>query len=166
VTDDPIAAALHAEAEEARTEIRAAGIVCPSCGVNMADLPQDHKLVLDSPQDQPAYVKCADGERVSLRDADYEAVRAAMNVGLVDEFRASIPDLTQPARLIYPTYPSSTSRRRYTAEDALEGMLAVLEAPRYSPYFGTRPPPPPLPSRCYQSEYGFTVHIRGACECG
>ena len=23
----------------------------------------------------------------------------------------------------------------------------------------------PLPSRCYQSEYGFTVHIKGACEC-
>jgi hypothetical protein len=56
-------------------------------------------------------------------------------------------------------------RRRYTVEDAAEAILAAESAPRYSPYFGTRPPVPPLPSRCYQSEYGFTVHIRGACEC-
>jgi hypothetical protein len=56
-------------------------------------------------------------------------------------------------------------RKRYTIEDAAEAMLAAALAPRYSPYFGTRPPPPPLPSRCYQCEYGFTVHIRGACRC-
>jgi hypothetical protein len=56
---------------------------------------------------------------------------------------------------------------RYTVQDSVNAMLAAALAPRYSPYFGTRPDPwpPPLPSRCYQSEYGFTVHIRGACEC-
>ena len=31
---DAVAAALHAEAEQAREEIRAAGIACPSCGKN------------------------------------------------------------------------------------------------------------------------------------
>ena len=57
--------------------------------------------------------------------------------------------------------------KRYTIADAADAMLAAALAPRYSPYFGTHPEPwpPPLPSRCYQSEYGFMVHIRGACRC-
>ena len=41
---DPIGDALHSDAEAARAEIREAGIVCPSCGVNMADLPYEHSL--------------------------------------------------------------------------------------------------------------------------
>jgi hypothetical protein len=58
-----------------------------------------------------------------------------------------------------------TPSGRYTIEDAANAMLAFANATRYSPYFGSRPPAPPLPSRCYQSEYGFTVHVRGACHC-
>ena len=95
---DAVAAALHAEAEEARAEMRAAGIACPSCGVNMADLPEGHQLAMES---MPAgQVQCADGRRVLIASVDM--FRAAANVGLYDEMRNNIWDLDQPARLIYP----------------------------------------------------------------
>jgi hypothetical protein len=94
---DAVAAALHAEAEQARTEIRAAGIVCPSCGVNMADLPQDHKLVLDhggvdwvKAVKRPPSARCASGELVRLDDASFETWQAAANVSLHDDYRARV----------------------------------------------------------------------------
>jgi hypothetical protein len=94
VTSDPIGAALAAEAEEARAEIRAAGLICPSCGVNMADLPKDHRLVLTS-EPHPdlhdgllaAYAQCADGERASLLNAPFEVIQSAANIALMDDFR-------------------------------------------------------------------------------
>jgi hypothetical protein len=92
---DAVAAALHAEAEEARAEIRAAGIVCPSCGVNMADLPDSHRLVLDPggidwerAVKRPPSALCASGELVSLDGASFETWQAAANVSLYDDFRA------------------------------------------------------------------------------
>ena len=93
---DAVAAALHAEAEEAREEIRAAGIACPSCGVNMADLPGDHKLVLDHggvdwerAVKRPPSALCGSGELVSLEGGtSFETWQAAANVSLYDDFRA------------------------------------------------------------------------------
>lgn len=35
----------------------------------------------------------------------------------------------------------------------------------YSRLFGGIFPEPVIPAACYQSEYGFDVHIRGACRC-
>jgi hypothetical protein len=95
MTDDPIGAALHAEAEDARAEMRATGIACPSCGVNMADLPHDHKLVLDTggvdwerAVKRPPSALCGSGTLVSLDDASFETWQAAANVSLYDDFRA------------------------------------------------------------------------------
>jgi hypothetical protein len=91
---DPIGAAIHAEAEEARAEIRAEGILCPSCGVNMADLPPRHHLAFrnephpDLPKGLlPAYAECRDGQRVCLLDAPFDAVKAAANISLSDTHR-------------------------------------------------------------------------------
>ena len=92
---DAVPAALHAEAEEAREEIRAAGIACPSCGVNMADLPGDHKFVLDHggidwerAVKRPPSAQCGSGGLVSLEGASFETWQAAANVSLYDDFRA------------------------------------------------------------------------------
>ena len=92
---DPIGAALHAEAEDARGEMRAAGIACPSCGVNMAGLPQHHKLVLDHggvdwerAVKRPPSAQCGSGGLVSLEGASFETWQAAANVSLYDDFRA------------------------------------------------------------------------------
>ena len=88
---DAVAAALHAEAEEARAEMRAAGIACPSCGVNMADLPEGHLLTLthgrqheDAPIEAPT-AKCEYGPLVML--GEYDKFRAAANISLHDQFR-------------------------------------------------------------------------------
>ena len=43
MSDDPIGDALRAEAEQAREEIRAAGLVCPSCRKNAADIYGSHR---------------------------------------------------------------------------------------------------------------------------
>lgn len=93
MADDPIGAALHADAEAARAEIRAKGIVCPSCGKNMADLDESHMLTLtqgreyeDAPLRAPA-AKCEYGALVQLGTASFEEVRAAANVALFDDFR-------------------------------------------------------------------------------
>jgi len=96
VSDDPIGDALRADAEQALAEIRAAGISCPSCGVNMADLPQDHRLVLTN-EPHPdlreglsaAYAECRDGQRVSLLGASLKTLKAAANVSLLDDMRAA-----------------------------------------------------------------------------
>lgn len=55
---------------------------------------------------------------------------------------------------------------RYSVLDAVQAMLrAAVTPPPYSPFFGRRRPPPPMPKGCYVCEYGFTVHVRGACRC-
>ena len=95
MSDDPIGDALRAEAEQAREEIRAAGLVCPSCGVNMADLPQDHKLVLDPggidwerAVRRPPSALCGSGRVVWLDDSRFETWQAAASVSAYDNFRA------------------------------------------------------------------------------
>jgi hypothetical protein len=118
MTDDLIAAALHAEAEQARSEIRAAGIACPSCGVNMADLPQDHKLVLDHggvdwvrAVKRPPSAKCGTGELVSLDGASFGTWQAAANVSLYDDFRERMDE---------------AFRHEFTGPANFTGLLDVL----------------------------------------
>ena len=87
--------AIHADAEAARTEIRAAGTICPSCGVNMADLPRDHRLTIGREyEDAPlSAAQCNYGTaaglatRSPMSDAEYETWQAAANISLYDEFR-------------------------------------------------------------------------------
>ena len=57
--DNPAGAALRADADAARAEVRAAGVTCPSCGTNMADLPGDHMLTLSG--EEPYTARCAGG---------------------------------------------------------------------------------------------------------
>lgn len=84
MSDDPIGDALHAEAEAARAEIRATGIVCPSCGVNMADLPDGHELVF-SDDAADGFCVCGDGQRAEMaRPGTFEM---AVNVLVHDAFR-------------------------------------------------------------------------------
>lgn len=85
-----IADAIHADAEAARAEIRAAGIVCPSCGVNMADLPRDHTLTIGRAYEiaplEPA--RCNYGTPANL--GDFETFKAAMNVRVWDACNAAV----------------------------------------------------------------------------
>ena len=90
VEESAISRAVRADAEAARSEIRAAGISCPSCGANMADLPWDHSLVLDGGVLGTA--KCASGDVVKLAGAGYEAVKAALNVKFWDDVNASMDE--------------------------------------------------------------------------
>ena len=115
---DAVAAAIHAEAEEARAEIRDAGIVCPSCNVNMADLPQDHKLVLDHggidwvrAVRRPPSALCGSGRVVWLDDSRFETWQAAANVSLYDDFRARMDDAV---------------RREFAGPVSLTGFLGAL----------------------------------------
>ncbi len=94
---DPIGDALRADAGDARAEIRAAGIICPSCAVNAADLPRDHMLVLDmdgvdwvKAEKRPATAKCAAGSLVPMDDASYETWQAAASVNLLDQYNKAI----------------------------------------------------------------------------
>ena len=94
IPETEISRAIHADAEEARVVIRAAGIVCPSCGTNAADLANDHMLDLDTggvdwvrAEKRPATAKCAAGTLVPLDDASFETWQAAANVSLYDSFR-------------------------------------------------------------------------------
>ena len=81
VEETEISRAVRADAEAAREEIRAAGLVCPSCGVNMADLPRDHDLPIPPNLGAPGCtVKCNYGEGVC--PVGYEAFKAAANVSL------------------------------------------------------------------------------------
>lgn len=89
---DLVAAALHADAEAARAELRAEGIVCPSCGVNMADLPDGHALAMADGPDGPYTAECRAGQRVQLNgaapmsDADFALWQAVAKVSLWDDF--------------------------------------------------------------------------------
>lgn len=92
-----IADAVHADAEAARAEIRAAGIACPSCGVNLADLPNVHMLVLDMgavdwerAERRPRTARCQDGTLVPMDDASFETWQAAVNVNLYDKWREAM----------------------------------------------------------------------------
>lgn len=95
-----IAAAVHADAEAAREEIREAGLFCPSCGKNAADLIGRHCLVLItstpvSPgrafgqnvalmgKPEPS-CECRDGQHVVLDG--FEMWKAAANFALLDDF--------------------------------------------------------------------------------
>jgi len=90
-----ISDAVHADAEAARAEIRAAGIACPSCGVNRADLPGGHTLTIGREyEDAPlSAAQCNYGTAIRLAasipmsDAEYETWQAAANISLYDEFR-------------------------------------------------------------------------------
>jgi len=84
VTSDPIGDALRADAEAARAEIRAAGIICPSCGVNMADLPDGHRLAV-IPGLKDGFAECRDGQRADI--TTFEPLQMAANVSVWDEFR-------------------------------------------------------------------------------
>jgi hypothetical protein len=75
---DAVAAALEAEAEAARAEIRKAGITCPSCGVNLADLPDDHELVLSDGYSGTA--KCGAGQVVDWASARWDDFVNAVTV--------------------------------------------------------------------------------------
>jgi hypothetical protein len=95
-----IADAIHADAEAARAEIRAIGACCPSCGVNMADLPRDHMLAISSGRrhedgpggaallaKEPRTAACAGGQPADMEQASFETWQAAMSIRLYDEFR-------------------------------------------------------------------------------
>ena len=83
-SDDPIGDALRADAEAARAEIRAAGIVCPSCDVNLADLPDGHRLAV-VPGLKDGFAECRDGQRADI--TTFEPLEMAANISLWDEFR-------------------------------------------------------------------------------
>ena len=97
IPETEISRAVRADAEDARAEIRAAGIICPSCGVNMADLPRDHTLVFTNDKHPDltesllaSYAECADGQRICLLNAGFGAVKAAANVSLLDQYNAAM----------------------------------------------------------------------------
>lgn len=89
MTTDPIGEALHADAEAARQEIREAGLVCPSCGVNMGDLygkghryeRAEGRIAITSD-----VVQCATGEPVATSSLTYEQMQAVANIDLLDDF--------------------------------------------------------------------------------
>ena len=83
-----IADAVRADAAEARAEIRAAGIICPSCGKNAADLiGTDHEVAFSGgnlPASLPdGTAKCADGEMIPLAGADFETIKFLANLELL-----------------------------------------------------------------------------------
>jgi len=88
---DLVSAALRADAEAARAEIRAEGIACPSCNTNMADLPDGHMLAI--PQDEPYVAQCSHGTPVTLAasspmsDGEYATWQAVANISVWDAFR-------------------------------------------------------------------------------
>lgn len=125
---DLVAQALKAEADEARAEIREAGIICPSCGVNAADLPNDHMLELDmggvdwlKAEKRHPSAKCQSGTQVLLAgdspmdDASYETWQAAANVSLLDKFRKAEDEA-------FRTQVIGTGGGNFT------GLLGVLDA--------------------------------------
>ena len=93
--DGQIVAAMHADAEAARAEMRAGGIICPSCSVNLADLPDGHALILSGEQvaSRPWTAGCGDGAVVTLAasspmsDSEFRTWEAAASISLWDDFR-------------------------------------------------------------------------------
>ena len=103
---DAIADAIRADAESARTEIRAMGILCPSCGINMADLPDGHHLELSGTGIPVA--SCGPGKTVTLDGTDWDALQAAATITVFEEMHR-LEDKWRPAGDWQP-----------------EGLLAVL----------------------------------------
>jgi hypothetical protein len=92
VSADPIGDALHADAEAARAEIRAAGVVCPSCAVNMADLPKGHEVAVVSQDSQYALtVQCGQGTAVQL--TGFDQFRALANIQIWDSSRNALDEV-------------------------------------------------------------------------
>lgn len=92
--DDPIGDALRADAEAARAEIRDTGIICPSCGVNMADLPDGHMLAMRGSENAELTAECRDGTPIGLpgvsspmSDGEFKAWQAVANLLVWDAFR-------------------------------------------------------------------------------
>ena len=102
MSTDPVGDALRADAEEARGEIRAAGLICPSCGKNAGDLYGRHCLVLVTRTPvvrergfgyavaalgKPEHsCECRDGQPFALDGADFGTWQAAANIALMDDF--------------------------------------------------------------------------------
>jgi hypothetical protein len=87
---DPIGDALRADAEAARAEIRAEGITCPSCGVNLADLPDGHMLVIypDGDADTGLAAECRDGAPAGLTVCSpFRTWQNAASIAVWDDFR-------------------------------------------------------------------------------
>jgi hypothetical protein len=90
---DLVAAALRADAEAALEEIRATGITCPSCRVNMADLPDGHALTVSDGPGARRTAECQQGDTVQLYaaepvpGADLEAWQAVATITVYDDFR-------------------------------------------------------------------------------
>lgn len=81
---DLVSRALHADAGAAREEIRAQGVACPSCGVNMADLPEGHRLAV-IPGLEDGFAECRAGQRADI--TEFGPLQMTANVSLWDEFR-------------------------------------------------------------------------------
>jgi hypothetical protein len=100
MSDDPIGDALRADAEEARAEMRAAGIICPSCGGNLGDLyGKGHRYEDIGPAGIPVAVaslkgtfRCADGQPVDVTSLDFEQFKAVAEIAFLDGFWAAESD--------------------------------------------------------------------------
>ena len=122
-----IAAAIHADAEAAREEIRAAGLICPSCGENYADLIGRHCLVLVMDDGTP-WCECRAGVQVLLGQLRMsrvgaakalEEMQAAANIAAMDEvwFR-EMAALREPALA-----------RVVSAERSADGIIHITTEP-------------------------------------
>ena len=126
MTADPIGDAIRADAEAARAGIRAAGLICPSCGVNMADLRSDHVLTLihgreheDDPERAPT-AQCNYGSLVLLADAPFARWQAAAAIAMYDDFRKREADALD--RIIGERKPGHEYTGILDAPDTLDGQ--------------------------------------------
>ena len=121
---DPIGDALRADAEAAREEIRAGGLICPSCGRNWADLLGRHCLVMVMADDTP-WCECRDGAQVLLGPLlvarigpakAWEKMQAAANIALADE-------VWRQETITFDRDVIGTGPPKFT------GLLSILEQP-------------------------------------
>lgn len=116
---DLVAAALRADADAERERLRAAGITCPSCGKNAADLTgigQGHRLeMITTGEPGPDCVleaQCGDGRRVRL-----DGFAAAQNTALTSVLDDFWQQFDEAMRQAIGTGPASFT-----------GLLDVLNA--------------------------------------
>ena len=79
--------AVRADAAGARAEIRAAGLICPSCRKNWADLDHDvHWLVLCFTGPGTGFAECHSGDRIPLigPGSTFATVQAAASIAVLD----------------------------------------------------------------------------------
>jgi hypothetical protein len=99
LSDDPIGDAIRADAEAARAEMRAEAIICPSCRVNMADLPEGHSLALSGEAGQIA--ECPLGAPAELNasspmsDEEFKAWQAAACIRLWEDFNRRMDEVVR-----------------------------------------------------------------------